>query len=165
MSVTALSNTLITSRPFPQDVGQLTKELNKMYTEVSQSVNFKTNGMYELNQTNTSNNWFSTGNIQSKRQSFRQVFQFSTINPGASLSPAITHGIAGITQIVQLYGTCITAASVNPNGLYLPIPYVSTSNADKQIQLDMNATQINITNGSGADKILSGIIVVEYLLN
>ena len=163
MSVTALSNTLITSRPFPQDVGQLTKELNKMYTEVSQSVNFKTNGMYELNQTNTSNSWFSTGDIQSKRQSFRQVYQFGVINAGANLQ--ITHGITGLIQIVQIYGTCITAASVNPNGLYLPIPYVSTSNVNKQIELDMNATKITITNGSGADNIVSGIIVVEYLLN
>lgn len=159
---------LVTSRNYPEDDVELRSVLSKSYVEIAQAVNRKTNGTFNTFQVVTANQYYSTTNndihtpIQF-RQSYRQIYPFGAIAAGATLS--ILHGITGITQMVSSYGNCITDAIVDPTGKYLPIPYVSVTNVNMQIQLGINDTTITIINGAGADNILSGTIVLEYLLN
>lgn len=159
---------LPTSVKYPTDPSELQNTLSKSYIEISQAVNRRSIGIFNTFQMVTGNQYFSnTNNSVQKpiqyRQSYRKVFPFSAIAAGATL--AIDHAITGITECVNIYGSCITDAIVNPNGKYLPLPYASVTNVNLQIQLDVNDTQINITNGAAADNILSGSIVLEYLLN
>ncbi len=159
---------LPTSRDFPKDPVELQVVLSKSYIETALAVNRRTIGVYNTVQLVTGNLYYSLNNndvhkpIQ-LRQSYRRIFPFGAIAQGATLT--ITHGITGIVEIVHLYGNCIAETMVDANAKYRPIPYVSVVNVNRQIQLFMNDTIITIINGAGADNILSGTIVVEYLLN
>ncbi len=82
---------LRTSREFPEDIRQLTRELSKSYIDTSNAVNERTIGIFPVNRSAISGeSWFITGN--QKQQGLRQVYAFTTtadINIGfkfASLS-------------------------------------------------------------------------------
>lgn len=158
---------LPTSRQFPEEAKELNGVLSKSYVEIAQAMNRRTIGAFNTFQVVTGDQYYSTTNnnvhnpIQF-RQAYRKVFPFGAIAQGATLT--IQHAITGIVQTVHLYGNCITDVSVDATGKYKPIPYVSLT-LNRQIQLFMNDTIITIANGAGADNILSGTIIVEYLLN
>jgi hypothetical protein len=149
---------LVTSRKFPQDKVDLESVLTKSYIEIAQAVNNRTISLYETIQTVTGNRYFNNGDQQNRRQSFRKIFSFGSIASGASRT--MIHGISEITSFVQIYGTCRTDS---PDSR--PLPYVSITNVNEQIQVNVTSSQIIISNGAGANNILDGIIVLEYLLN
>lgn len=149
---------LITSRKFPQDPVELESVLTKSYTEIAQAINARTIGLYEIIQTTTGNRYFSSGDPQNRRQSFRKLFPFDAIVAGDT--EIINHGISGTITFVKIFGTCNTDA---PDSR--PIPYTSITNVDEQIQINVTTSQIIIMNGAGADNITNGIITLEYLLN
>lgn len=151
---------LVTSQKFPtDDPSVLQPTLTKSYNEIAQAVNLRTIGIFEQLQIVTGERWFASSatNANLKRQTYRQVYTFGTIAAGTSLS--IAHNITGITQFTRIYGTCITDQSD-----YRPIPYASVT-ANSNIELRVTSTQIIISNGAGGPNIVSGIIVLEYLLN
>lgn len=149
---------LPTYRNFDVDEGQLRLLLTSNHTSIANAVNVKTNGIFELVETLTAEQFFGTGtDTQKKRYPFRKVFSFGAIAAGASLTPPILHGITGITLFTRIYGTCITD---QPD--YRPIPHASVT-ANANIEVTVNATNININNGAGGPNITSGIIVLEYL--
>lgn len=161
MSISAISNTLITSRPFPQDIGLLTRELNKMYTEISQVVNFKTNGIYELTQTNTSNSWFSTGNIQDKRQSFRTVYTVDALANTGTVTIPLGFTVISATTFVNIYGTAESDTISTPLTPWI----MGTPNDAPYLRIDRAASQINIITTTGNWTGFSAIVILEYLLN
>lgn len=150
---------LITSRKFPQDnKPELESVLTKSYTEVALAVNARTIGLFQTVQTNTGNQYFQTGDPQSRTQSFRKIFRFGAIAAGATLN--ITHDISGITECTSISGTCVTDV---PD--FRPIPFVSVANVNEQISIVVDDTQITLVNGAGSPNIVRGIVVLEYLLN
>lgn len=161
---------LPTTQSFPQDSQELRSTLSKRDTDIAQVVNSKTNGAYNLIPLNTGNKYYSlqtsdNNTMQQQRPSFRQVFTFGAINPGASIT--ITHGIVGITQIVNWSGSCITDVSVVAlaNAKYEPIPFVYPPDATANVGIFANDMIITIINGPGNNKILSGTIILEFILN
>ena len=155
-------NYLITSRSFPTDPAQLEQELNKAWIDLSRVVNLKTNAIYDTAQVVTGEQWynpnFNPNRDFRRRQSYRKVFTFGAIATGATL--AINHGITGITQFTLTYGEAITDV---PD--YRNIPWASAILVTDQIQVTKTQTQIIIINGATAPNIVSGIFVLEYLLN
>ncbi len=154
---------IITSRQFPtSDPKQLETELTKSYEDISYGVNARTIGMFNKFQIVTGDQYYADNtspmNPIQFRQGYRQLFAFTTIAAGATLT--ITHGITGITELVHCYGNCVT---VTPD--FRPIPYSSVTAVNQQIELRVTATQIIISNGAGAPNITSGTIILEYLLN
>lgn len=159
-----------TSTKFPLDPEQLQQTQTKRDIEIAQAVNKRTIGSYYEAQIVTGNLYYSltNNNIENPiqfRQSYRQIYVFGAIAAGATL--LIAHGITGITEIVNLYGNCITDGSVVAlaTAKYEPIPFVSTANVNQQVSLYMDDTNITIINGAGNNNILSGSIITEYLLN
>lgn len=144
---------LITSRVFPIKGPELESTLNKMYIEIAYAVNARTIGIFDLFQVVTGERWFSA-NPGIKRQTYRQAYSFG-FNPGP-----IDHNISGLVEFTRIYGTCITD---QPD--FRPLPYVSTIDTAHQISLTITATQIVIVRGGATPNILSGIVVLEYLLN
>jgi hypothetical protein len=148
------------SRDFPvQSPTLLEPELVKSYIDIAQAVNVRTIGIFERLQIVTGERWFSADptNALRKRQTFRQVFTFGAIAAGGSL--AITHGITGIVAFTKIVGTCVTDA---PD--YRPIPYASVA-ANANIDIRVTSTQIIISVGAGSPNLVSGIVILEYLLN
>jgi hypothetical protein len=138
--------------------------LSKMYFEVSQAVNNRIIGIFNKFQVVTGERWFNSGvitaqdfDITKQPQTYRQVYTFDAIVAGATIT--IDHNIVAVKQFTRIYGTCITTL---PD--FRPIPYASVI-ANANIDLTVTSTQIVISNGAGGQDIVSGIIVLEYLLN
>jgi hypothetical protein len=151
---------LPTSRQFPvNNLPNLEPELVKSYIEIAQAVNIRIIGVFENIQIVTGERWYSIDpvNALKKRQSYRKSFPFGAITAGTPL--AINHGITGITICTKIYGTCVTAL---PD--FRPIPYVSAG-TNAAIDVRVTSTQIIILVESSSPNIVSGNIVLEYLLN
>lgn len=149
------------SRKFPiENMGILESELLKAYIDTAQAVNNRIIGIFENIQIVTGERWYASDplNASIKRQTYRKAFPFAAIASGSPLT--IPHGITGITSFTRIYGTCVTAI---PD--YRPIPYASISGAASNIDLRVDNTNIYIINGGSGPNIVSGNIVLEYLLN
>jgi hypothetical protein len=145
---------LRTSRSFPEDAQQLTRELEKSYIDIAQNVNHRTIGIFPTNKSIVNGEqWFIKGG---KQQGSRQIYTFTA--PGN-----IPHGIniSLIYGFTKIYGTFVDAA-----GIWYPLPYVDVVSATNQVNVIVNATNIVITAGAGAPPtIASGFCVLEWISN
>ncbi len=154
---------LVTSKKFPtQKAEELEPVLTKSWFDTAQAVNARTIGIFNTNAITIGDKYYNNPDPLNLRQSYRKLFSFGAIAAGATLT--ITHDITSITEIVHLYGNCITDAATIVTAKYEPLPFVSTT-LNQQVSIYMNDTIITIVNGAGNNNILSGTIIVEYLLN
>jgi len=142
---------------FSEDKKQFLEQITKYYNSVARKVNEKERAYYpEEVEILNCQRYFVNGDPQTYRSVFRKVFPFGAIAAGAALN--IVHGITGIVELTNLYGTCITTVVD-----YRPIPFNSVAAANQGIQVLLAGVNITITNGGAAPNITSGIIVCEYL--
>ena len=152
-------NTLLnTSEVFQNDPKQFNIQLTNLYTRIANSANLKEIALYPTCEILNGQQWYDLTDTDGMRQAFRQVFTFTTISAGATLT--IAHGIAAFTMITALYGAVVTAVVD-----YRPIPYVSATAVTAQVEIKVDTTNIYIINGSTAPNITSGFVVIEYLKN
>lgn len=94
---------LRTSREFPEDIHQLTVEINKSYLDIANIVNARTIGLYPTNRAAiTGNSYFFT---TARQQSLRQIY---IVRSGIMTGSAINLGfkISSISQFSpKCYGT------------------------------------------------------------
>jgi len=141
-----------TSTFFPDEFASFREKFLELYRDLSNSVNTREVGVYDLVEFLTGENWFTAGDPQKKRKTFRKVFQFSD----ASLNFA--HGITGITLTTHIYGSFTDGTN------FYPLPFVSTVITD-QIRIEVTPTNIVVTKGGTAPAITNGVIILEYLKN
>lgn len=145
---------LRTSREFPEDLRQLTVEVNKSYVDTANAINNRVISIFPTNRPAINGeSWFVSNN--QRQQGFRQVYTFT----GAG---NIAHGInvAGIYGFVRIYGTFTDGTN------WYPLPYVDNVAANNQIKIVVTSTQIQITAGGGAPPTITrGIVVLEWLSN
>lgn len=153
---------LRTTREFPEEIHQLTVEVNRTYVDIANAVNSRTIGIYPINRPAlTGDAWYITKN--QKQQTFRQIYTFTAAGN-------IPHGIniLGISQLspnsygsftdgTNYYG-CIYASNVAIAG---QVSFYITPNSAGNV-LDGN---IVVLSGAGAPAITSGIIVLEWITN
>lgn len=140
---------------------RLYQNLNLMAT----NVNLKDTGYYntlefvngQLYFPNPANN-SSTSTYPSFRQVFRTIVNFGAL-PNAGLK-SVAHNI----PINESYSfTRIYAASSDQVGLnYIPIPYASPTLVNN-IELNVDATNVNITTGSNRTNFTITYVVLEYI--
>lgn len=138
-------------RNFPEDLKQLTIELDKSYVDIANAVNSRTIGLFALNKsTITGEAWFLTSR---SRQTLRKVFTFtSTAN--------IAHGLSFTPNfaITASYGSYFDGTNWNglvfgTNGAAIP----------GQISYYLTGTNIVFIVDAAAPALTNGIIIVEYL--
>lgn len=149
---------LQTSVFFPDNFEEFRVKFLELYRDIANNTNIKQIGIYDLNENLTGQQWFTPGNPQKKRQTFRKAFQIGAIAAGATLNTA--HGLTGITAFTQIYGSAITDVVD-----YRPIPYASATAVNLQIEIKVTATNIVIINGAAAPNITSALVILEYLKN
>jgi hypothetical protein len=149
---------LQTSVFFPDDFDEFRVKFLELYRSISNNVNVRQIGVFDLQEFLTGEQWFTTGNPQVKRQTFRKAFEIGAIAAGATSTTA--HGLTNVTAYTHIYGTAITAVVD-----YRPIPYASATVVTNQIEIKVDATNITIINGATAPNITSAIVVLEYLKN
>jgi hypothetical protein len=154
----SLAPYLQTSVFFPDEFDEFRVKFLALYRDIASNVNVRQIGIFDLEEFLTGELWFTTGDPQKKRQTFRKVFEIGAIAAGATSTTA--HGITGIVAFTHIYGTAITNVVD-----YRPIPYSSVTAVNQQIEIKVDATNITIINGAAAPNITSAIVVLEYLLN
>lgn len=156
--VNSLSPYLQTSVWFPEEFEQFRIKFLELYRDISTNVNVRQIGTFDLQEFLTGEQWFTSGNPQRKRQTYRRVFEIGAIAAGATSTTA--HGLSGVTAFTHIYGTAITATPDNR-----PIPYSSVTAVNQQIEIRTTATNLVILNGAAAPNITSAIVVLEFLKN
>lgn len=92
------------------------------------------------------------------RQIFRQVINFGALGV-ATKSVAHNITVTSATTFTRIYAT----ASNTTATLYLPIPYADTTAVANNIQLDVSATMVTITNGIDRSAFNQVYVVLEYV--
>ncbi len=144
---------LKTSRNFPEDLKQLTVEINKTYLDIANAVNARTIGIFPVNRPAiTGESWFVDKNR--RQQGFRQVYVFTT-------TANIAHGINfdEVYAFVRNWGEYTDSATGNWYGL------INGSNVAiaGQISFYLTPTDIVFLTGAGASPLTSGQIVLEWI--
>jgi hypothetical protein len=155
----------IPNEQFRELLVRLYQNLNRM----ALVLNSRDSGVYQNNSMHvTGQTWFPNPIYATQlqraqttpkpRPNFRVVVNFGAL-PNTALK-SVAHGIIcnGSTTITRLYG----AASDTTDLLYIPIPYASPTLANN-IELSMDATNVNITTGSNRSNFNITYVVIEYL--
>lgn len=148
---------LSTTRSYPEEPTKLRNELTRSWTELSNTINQRTIGIFDGAQIITGEQWGTAADGETKKQSVRQIYYFGAVAAGGS--EVIPHGFATISMITKLFGSVVTAA---PD--FRPLPYVALT-ASNQISLLCDNTNITVSVGSGSPNVTSGVVVLEALQN
>lgn len=149
---------LTPSTYFPEDFEEFRVKFLEIYRNIANTTNVREISIYDLNEFLTGQQWYTAGNPQIKRQTFRKAFNLGAVAAGTKLNTL--HGLTGFTAFTAIYGTCVTDVVD-----YRPIPYASATAVDEQIEINVDATTLVISNGAAAPNITSAIVVLEYLKN
>lgn len=141
---------LRTSREYPEQLHQLSIEVDKSYVDIANAVNVRTIGLFPVNRPAiTGDSWFITARRQ---QSFRQIYPFTT-------TAAIDHGL-NFTEIERFTRTF--GEFTDGTNWYGLIPGSNIAIAG-QISFYVTPTQIIFMVGGGAPAVTKGTVVLEWL--
>src|SRR6266403_6291581 len=162
MTIDVLNQTpyLRTSREFPEDLPNLTREINKSYIDIATAVNNRTIGIYASNKSaNTGDSWLITKN--QKQQAFHQVYKFTA----AGNIPHMINIINVSYVSINCYGSFTDGTNWygaiygSDTAIAGQVSFYITPNSKANL-LDGN---IVVLAGAGAPTITNGIIVIEWI--
>lgn len=132
--------------------------------KISNGLNDREIGWYLLQQLLTGKSLYASATTSTVAAQYRSIFRM-TVNFGAlpnTSTKSVPHGIIVDTNftLVQMW-----AAATKPTAAYaaLPIPYASAT-ANKNIEMNMDATNINITTSMDYSPYTLTTVVIEYIL-
>jgi len=150
---------LRTSREFPEELVQLTVEVNKAYVDTANAVNNRIISIFPTTRPAiTGENWFITAN--KKQQGFRRVYTFTT-----TADIPIGFKISSIERFVRNWGE-YTDAINSWYGLFHATSVAIAGQITFYIVVDGASTTsdlIRFVVGAGAPALVSGTIVLEWL--
>jgi hypothetical protein len=146
----------VTSPEFKELIIRLYQNTNR----IAESLNLKDSGIYDTEEFVNGQTWFTNTAVTNQAQPFRQVLRkvinFGTLpNTGTT---SVAHGIAPTTsyQFTRIYGCSTDPAGQN----YIPLPYAGAANS---IELNADATNVNITTTTNRTAFTTTFVVLEYL--
>lgn len=147
---------LRTSRSFPEDLHDISIEINKAYIDIANAVNQRTIGLFSINKPGATGEAWYYG-MNEKHQGLRKIFLFTMITDMAT----IPHGLnfSDINMFSRNYGEYTDGT--NWYGL---ISATSVAIAG-QISFYVDPTNIVFRVGAGAPTSTSGVVVLEWLSN
>lgn len=158
--VQRLNEVDVNTPQFKELLVRLYQNLNLM----ANVINAKETGLFDVDIILNGQSWFPNPNYSSTtaavakpRSGLRLVINFGALpNTGTK---SVAHGIdiTANTVITHLYG-----AATNPSTSFIPIPYASPTSANN-IELNMDAMNINITTGSNRSAYTTTFVVINYL--
>jgi hypothetical protein len=155
---------LPTSRIFPEDLPELSIEVNRSYIDIANAVNNRTISIFPVNvPALTGESWYVNNGRQ---QTFREVYQFGAISAGTELD--IPTNITGFVRFTRMYGNVITTNGSSGLPDYRPLPYVDPGTLSTSMSILVGIIagkqQIRIVLGSTAVPVTSGIAVLEWMV-
>ena len=165
-----LSNQLAISEDFPKDVEKYSEtmgQLDNTYKKIANVVNTKIGGLYQPTELATFELYplrSTTAPYPYLPNQFVNVYR-KTIDFGALPNTALKSVPHGITFTTASKMTCIYGCATDPvNQLYIPLPF-SSPTLNKNIQLDVDGTNINITTAIDYSAFTMCNVVLEYSKN
>lgn len=150
----------------PEDVGQKDLKIRQYLNLIAAATNTKDSGIYDGLETITGQQFLPTFSTQTTsnataREVIRKVIDFGAL-PNAALK-SVAHGIPiGVAANVDFSVTKMYAAATNPGVSWIPLPYASPTLANN-IELNFDATNINITTGIDRTAYTRCFVIVEYM--
>lgn len=143
---------LRTSREFPEEIHQLTVEVNKAYVDIANTVNARTIGVYTVNRPSVTGDSFFLDGVP-RQQCLRQVYSFTSTS-------SINHGISNVSpgQFINCYGSYTDGT--NSFGLIFG---TSGGTIPNQISFYVTSSQIVFQVDAGAPALSSGLIVLNWI--
>jgi len=142
---------LRTSRNFPEELHQLTVEINKSYVDIANTVNVRTIGLFPTNRPAITGECYFLVKNQ-RQQTLRQVYTFTT-------TAAIDHNIP--VNDPNQFTSCFGSYTDGTNSY--GIIWGTTVAIAGQISFYVTATQIVFLVGGAAPSISSGRIILTWL--
>ena len=142
---------LRTTREFPEELQQLTVEVNKAYVDTANAINNRIISIFPTNRPAINGeSWFLQNNA--RQQAFRQVYTFTT-------TANIAHNVNVVVpqQFVRCFGSYTDGT--NTYGLIFGTSVAVAG----QILFYLTATDIVFVVGGGAPALTQGTIVLEWL--
>lgn len=137
-----------------QNLGLMCDVLNIKDTGMYQVTEFVNGQLFFSNPANTS----ATAAAPALRQVLRKVINFGALPNTATKS--VAHGITvnTSTTFTRIYGAASDTTGFN----YIPLPYASPTDAN-EIELSVDATNVNVTTGSNRTNFNITYIILEYI--
>lgn len=147
---------------FPDDEDQFRLVLRQYLTNLASSLNYREIGTYVSELTVTGQQYLPLFGISDSssvtyRPTFRKVIDTGALpNTGTSSVP---HGISLTSDdsATRIYG-----GATDPSNSLIPLPFSSPTLADN-IQLDIDATNVNITTGNDKTAYTRSFVVIEIM--
>jgi hypothetical protein len=143
-------------RKFPPEAKDLSEQVDQAYIDIAIKVNARTIGIFtDRLFLATGEQWYLNGSID-RQQTLRQVYNFSDGNL------VFAHGInfASITNFTRIYGTFFDTST----GLWNTLPYIDIATVTKQINVTIDAVNVNINKGAASTAVITkGLLVLEWL--
>jgi len=145
---------------FSSDYSQFIIQITKYYRDIARKVNDKERAFYPLElEILNSQKFFTTGDPQKYRTVFRKVINTGVL-PNAGIKN-IAHNIITPTSswlFVNIYGFARNPTTPR----WIPMP---NGGPTYQVQLDVTATNVNITTTANLTAFTDSYVVLEYLKN
>jgi len=165
-----LSNQLSISEDFPRDIEKFPEtmvNLDLTYKKIANVVNTKVGGLYQPLELATFEQYplrSTTAPYPYLPNEFVNVYR-KTIDFGALPNAGLKSVAHGIAFTTAYKGTRIYGCATDPvNRLYIPLPF-SSPTLNKNIQLDIDATNINITTAIDYSAFTLCNVVIEFSKN
>jgi len=146
----------------PEDEEEKDLKIRQYLNDIATATNTKDSGIYDAVETITGQSFLplfstQTGANATYRTVFRKVIDFGAL-PNTT-TKSVAHGIAfGSTfSATKIYG-----ASTNPGTSWIPLHYASPTAANN-IELNLDATNVNVVTGSNRTAYTRTFIIVEYI--
>ena len=158
-------NQLPVSTEFPRSYEEFIPIMTLLYKRIVASVNSKEGSLYSLDELGNFQQFFTLDNPQVFRNVYRKVFDMVDENGGsiaAGATVSVAHGISSINAATHIYGTA-TNSDATPK--FIPLPYVSATVLNQQVQIYATSTNIVLVNGAGQSALTQAYIVLEVVKN
>lgn len=145
----------VTSTEFKELLVRLYQQVNN----IAVALNTKKTAYYLNEQFNNGSQWFnplSTSPLDT-RAGFTKVIDTGALGAGATV---VAHGITitATTKFTHIYGS----ANDNVTPRYYPIPFIDPAGGGADIAVQVNATNVIVTNNTGTN-FTSSYIILEFL--
>lgn len=155
--VSELYTTQVTEPAFKELLVRLYQNVNN----IAQALNNRDQGYYFLQEFENGQSLFQSPtavNISPMRQIYRMVINFGALpNTGTT---SVAHNIAPTSAFTftRIYGAASDTTGLN----YIPLPYASPTLANN-IELNADATNVNIITGSNRTNFTITYVILEYV--
>ncbi len=146
----------------PDDYDELKRTLDAQLKTNADVTNTKESGFYNIVEQVNNQKYFTDGDTQEFRSVYRKVVNFGALPNSATKS--VAHGISTTEDFsfTRMYATATDPAAATVNSA-IPIPYVDPNALANGIELNVDATNVNITTAADYTAYTICYVVLEYV--